>query len=165
MTDVWFSHLAVIPVQLDVMGDLLLHYACAGGAIELVQTLIYDLNVSARDSQNNIPISIAAFAGNTEVVLSLISEFGCDPNVKGCNGRSLLHDACTGGDICLVQTLINEYKADVNAQDDDCSTPLHVAAHTGKIKIALSLINEFGCDPGVEGYNGCIMLVLVVILS
>jgi ankyrin repeat protein len=40
------------------------------------------------------------------VVLSLITEFGCDPNVKGQFGRSPLHIACKGGDVILIQSLL-----------------------------------------------------------
>ena len=86
--------------------------------------------------------------------MSLINEFGCDPNVRGRFGRSVLHSACQGGSVSLVQTLIREHKVDANARDDQNNTPLILAATSGEADFALSLINEFGCDPNVRGRFG-----------
>ena len=92
-----------------------------GGSVNLVQTLIreYKADINACDDQNNTPLHLAAVCSKAEVALCLINEFGCDPNVKGQIGRSLLHCACEGGSVSLVQTLIREYKADINACDDE----------------------------------------------
>ena len=69
-------------------------------------------------------------------------------------GRSLLHNACAGGNASLVQSLIHDYNADTNARDDENNTPLHVAALYGKKEVALSLINKFSYDITVKGYFG-----------
>ena len=110
------------------------------------------------DDQNDTPLNVTAFTGKTDIALSLINEFGCDPNVRGQFGRSVLHDACQGGSVSLVQTLIREHKADANARDDKNNTPLSLAAASGNADIALSLINEFGCDPNVRGQFGWTVL-------
>lgn len=60
---------------------------------------------------------MAALNGNDEVALALVSEFGCDIEVKGNLGRSLLHSACKGGNLNLVRMLICEHHADTNARD------------------------------------------------
>ena len=64
-------------------------------------------------------------------MLALIKEFGCDINIKGQLGRSLLHLACEGGNVSLVRTFISKYKADVNALNGSSHTPLEVAALNG----------------------------------
>ncbi len=76
--------------------------------MSLVRTLIYDYKVAitTRDDQNSTPLHVAALNGEKEVVLALINEFGCDISVKDQLGRSLLHNACAGGDVSLVRTLI-----------------------------------------------------------
>ena len=137
-------------------GRSLLHDACQGGNVTLVQTLIreHKADISARDDTNNIPIVIAARYGKLEVALCLINEFGYDTNLRGIDGRSLLHDACEGGNVTLVQTLIQEHKADINARDETKDTPLRLAASTGNGDVVLCLINEFGCDPQLRGSNG-----------
>ena len=115
---------------------------------------IQDTEVNARGDQYNTPLNITASCGKADFALSLINEFGRDPNVKGRFGRSVLHHACEEGSVSLVQTLIREYKADAYARDDQNDTPLNVAGFSGKADIALSLINEFGCDPNVRGQFG-----------
>ena len=97
---------------------------------------------------------MAAFSGKADVALSLISEFGGDPHVRGQLGRTVLHNACHGGSVSLVQSLIREHKADSDARDNNKDTPLNVAAAAGEADVALSLISEFGCDPNVRGQLG-----------
>ena len=139
-------------------GKSLLHLACQGGNVSLVQTLIlkYKADITARDDQDNTctPLHVAAYCGKADVALCLIDEFGCDPNVQGNFGKSLLHLACEGGNVSLVKTLIRNHKADVTACDDQDDTPLHVAAYCGKADVALCLIDEFGFDPNVKGTTG-----------
>ncbi|MBA4719383.1 MAG: ankyrin repeat domain-containing protein, partial [Nitrosopumilus sp.] len=138
------------------IGQSLLHNACKGGNVSLVETLIHKhkADVNARDDQNSTPLHVAAYSGKAEVVSCLIDDFGCDPNVKGYIGKSLLHDACRGGNVSLVETLIRKHKADVNARDDENKTPLHHAAYNGKAEVVSCLIDDFGCDPNVKGYIG-----------
>ena len=69
-------------------------------------------------------------------------------------GRSLLHNACKGGNVNLVKTLIREHKADVYALDDENNTPLHVASLSGKEEVVLSLITDFKCDISAKGVMG-----------
>ena len=141
------------PHVIGRFGRTVLHDACQGGSVNLVQTLIreHKADTNARDDNKDTPLHVAARnKKNTKVELSLISEFGCNPNAKGQFGRTVLHYACQGGSVSLVQTLIREYKADANARDDNNNTPLHVAAFNGKANVALSLITEFSCDPNVQ---------------
>ena len=107
-------------------GRTVLHNACAGGSVSLIQTLIreHKADVNARGEHNTTPLNVAAGSGKAEVAMCLIREFGSDPNVRGQVGRSVLHHACEGGSVSLVQTLIREHKADVNARDEDNNTPL-----------------------------------------
>ena len=139
-------------------GRTVLHHACSGGNVNLVQTLIQEhkADVNERDNENDTPLHVAALAGKADVALLLISEYGCDPNpnVRGQFGRTVLHDACSGGNVSLIQTLIREHKADINERDIENDTPLHVAAFAGKADVAMLLISEHGCDPNVRGKFG-----------
>ena len=125
-------------------GRSLLHSACAGGDVSLVQTLILEHNgdITARDDEDNTPLHMAA---RKEVAMMLINEYHCDTAVKGHKGRSLLHSACEGGDVSLVRTFILEHKGDITARDDEDNTPLHVAAEHNREKVLLALVSEF--DP------------------
>ena len=83
--------------------------------------------------------------------MTLLTEFNCDPNIKGWKGRSLLHQACQGGNVSLVKSLLLKYKADINARDDDNEAPIHVAAFSGKEEVVMTLLTEFNCDPNIKG--------------
>ena len=85
----------------------MLHHACESGNVSLVQTFVREceVDVNLPDSHNNTPLHVAAFWGQDEVALCLLDEFGCDPNIEGQYGRTLLHSACKGGSVHLVQTL------------------------------------------------------------
>ena len=81
----------------------MLHFACQGGNVSLVQTLIRDhkADINTRDDQNNMPLHVATSCGKNEVTLFLINEVGCDINIKGSIGRSSLQFACNGGNVSL----------------------------------------------------------------
>ena len=100
-------------------------------SVWLKNILKHNADVYARDDQSNTPLHVAALCGKDEVALALIKEFNCNTSVKGSFGRSLLHNACAGGNVSLVETLIPKHKADVDARDDQSNTPLHVAAFSG----------------------------------
>ena len=138
------------------VGRTVLHYACNGGNVSLVQTLIQEhkADVNEQDNENSTPLHVAALAGKADAALSLINQYGCDPNVRSKFGRTVLHNACEGGNVSLVQTLIQEHKADINERDNKNDTPLHVAALGGKADVALLLISEYGCNPNVRGQFG-----------
>ena len=97
------------------------------------------------------PLHVALNNGKLGVALCLITEFGCDPNVRGRDGGTALHYA--SGNIRMVQTLM-KYKANANACSNDNNTSLHVAASSGKVEVVLCLINEFGGDPTARGHEG-----------
>ena len=137
-----------------------LHYACMGGSVALVRTLIRDHNadVNAQDKINQLPtvqtpLHEAAYHGQEDVALALINEFGCDPNIRGSDGSTVLQKACAGGCVALVRTLIRNHNVDVNERGKFGYTPLHMAAQYGKEDVALALIDEFGCDTNIRNYS------------
>ena len=136
------------------LGRSALHIACKKGNISLVRTLIqHQAAAVVQDDNHDTPLHLAALKNRENVVLCLISEFGCDPNLKGALGRSALHIACQKGNISLVRTLI-QHQAVAIVQDDYHDTPLHIAALNNKENVVLCLIKEFSCDPNVKGHYG-----------
>ena len=136
-----------------------LHSACFEGHLDMVRMLIseFKADMNIVDKYNNTPLHVAAFNGK-DVALALINEFGCDTNIRGCDGRTVLHRACERGCVALVRTLIRDHNADVNAQDDNNNTPLHYATASGEEDVALALINEFGCDLNIRDSDGSTFL-------
>ena len=140
------------------LDQFLLHKACSGGDVSLVQTLIryYKADINARDDENDTPLHMAALCGKKEVALFLINEVGCDINTRDNFGCTLLHEACSSHDIQLLHDLIQDYKADINVRDDNNDTPLHVATQHQDSEIMSILINEYGCyfhDRDHYGYS------------
>lgn len=58
-----------------------LHHACAGGNLSLVERLVtyFGADVKSKDSMHGdiMPLHVAAFTGNETVALALIRQFGC----------------------------------------------------------------------------------------
>ena len=127
-----------------------LHVACQKGNLSLIRTLIcdYHVNLNDKDSFSDTPFISALVCGRDEVMLVLISEFGCDPtNIKSRNGLSPLHVACEKGNLSLVRTLIRDYHADLNDKDRFGKTPFILALENERDEVMLVLISEFGHDP------------------
>ena len=127
-----------------------LHVACEKGNLSLVRTLIrdYHADINHKDSYGKTPLTLALENERDEVMLVLISEFGCDPtNIKGINGASPLHVACMKGNLSLVRTLICDYHADLHDKDNFGKTPFTLALVYERDEVMLVLISEFGCDP------------------
>ena len=127
-----------------------LHVACMSGNLSLVRTLIRDYHayLNDKDSYGYTPFTLALKYEEDEVMLVLISEFGCDPtNIKYVLGVSPLHVACKKGNLSLVRTLIRDYHADLNNKDRFGETPFILALENERDEVMLVLISEFGHDP------------------
>ena len=127
-----------------------LNVACKKGNLSLVRTLIrdYHADINNKESYGKTPFTLALENERDEVMLILISEFGCDPtNIKGRYGVSPLHVACKKGNLSLVRTLIRDYHADINDKESYGKTPFTLALENERDEVMLVLISEFGCDP------------------
>ena len=113
-----------------------------------MRTLLYEFtaDVNARGQDNDTLLHQAALGGHTDVVCALINEFGCSPQVRGFEGRTLLHYACNKG-------LLHQ-----PCQGGQNDTPLYQAAIGGHTNVVCALITEFGCSPQVRGFEGRTLL-------
>ena len=142
----------------DSNGSTLLHYACKAGNVSLVQTLIeHKADITVKNNRGDMPVHIAADYDREEVILALITEFGCDTNIAGSNGWTLLHYACKEGNVNLVRTFI-EHKADITAKNNQSNMPVHIAVKYNRGEVILALITEFGCDTNIADSNGSTLL-------
>ncbi len=126
-------------------GRMLLHSACSVGNLSLVRKLICEHNadVNAKDDQGNTPLDVAVLYSQEPVASALIQK----------KNRSMLHIACSVGNVTFVQSLV-QLGANVNLQDDEGNTPVHVAALCGREEVTLVLINTFKCDINLRGHLG-----------
>ena len=129
-----------------------LHLACAFGHKSCVHILVsMSADMYSRDCYNNAPIHRAASMEYVNIIEMLITEFKCDPMIKGYQGRSLLHFASSTRNIGLIETLIQRYRLDPITDLDACgSTPLHIAAICGQQEVVNLLIIKYNCPVDIR---------------
>ena len=120
-----------------------LHTACGNGNLSVVRMLLLEFgaDVNSQDGQNNTPLDVAALGGHTDVVCALITEFGCSPQVRGFEGRTLLHQACNGHSP-LVEVLLSEFGLSLLSTDKYGNTPLHLASKFSQPSVVEKLLFE-----------------------
>ena len=153
--------------SVDEYGRTPLELACMFGNLDIIKTLI---DHTVKDDKGTIGDKLLGIAlknnikDQEEVLLWLISKFGCNPTKKG---ESLLHIACRKGYLNIIRTLIHDYHADLNdgvgyngihftlALDNVGKTPFILALENERDEVMLVLISEFGYDPtNIKGRNG-----------
>ena len=141
--------------SVDSQGKTPFHCACEWGQADVVRTLL-DLgaNMKARDNRGDTGLHMAASNGHTAVVHVLVTDFGLDSNVNGCDGMTALHHASSRGYSSLVEDLGKQYGCNVEAKDDRGSTSLHMAARHGKVGAVRALLGAGRCPPDVLDSKG-----------
>ena len=129
-----------------------LHLACAFGHESCIYILVSrSADMYSRDCYNNAPIHRAASMEYVNIIEMLITEFKCDPMIKGYQGRSLLHFASSTSNIGFIETLIQRYQLDPISDLDACgSTPLHIAAICGQQEVVSLLIIKYSCPVDIR---------------
>ena len=63
-----------------------------GGHLSVVKMLVsqHNVDVNARNDQNQLSLHVAASRGHTKLVKAFINDFDCNPNEKGLEGRTIL---------------------------------------------------------------------------
>ncbi|XP_048250897.1 serine/threonine-protein phosphatase 6 regulatory ankyrin repeat subunit B-like isoform X1 [Haliotis rufescens] len=124
----------------NVYRDTILHLACEGGTISIVQSLLLRMDVNIRGKNGRTPVMAAAVAGKKDVFDFLISK-KADLTLTDDNKNNILHLACRGGNTFIIEHLIPLF--DMNSHGEDGLTPLIMGALSGK-KEAYDLIARNG---------------------
>ena len=132
-----------------------LHVACSRGHLSVVKMLISkNADVNICDYEKNTPVNTAVLGKHTEIVEFLISKSKCSAQIKGCKGRTLLHQACYKGSIKLSVMLIRDFHLDPSSADDNGNTPLHMACLGDHEKLARLLITNYKCPVDIKNDEG-----------
>ena len=118
-----------------------LHCAALNGDLEMVQVLLeYSVDVDCPNVFGSTPLNYASRNGhrNDPRVARLLIERGADPNTRGLEGFTPLHQASEAGRIEIARLLI-EHGANVEAKNDYGKTPLDVARRDEMRKLLLEL--------------------------
>ena len=129
-------------------GFTLMHIAAESGyyhfAEQLLDEHIWAGDVSARDSQGNVPLHWAAWRGHVKVVEVLLSLPGLDVDPLNFNEMTPLNFAASGGYVEIAEMLIHN-GANVNSKARNATTVLHNAARNGHEELVRLLLKE-GAD-------------------
>ena len=133
-----------------------LELACELGNLDIIKTLI---DHTVQDDKGTIGDKLLKIALNyekDEVILLLLLNSKCDPNIKGrYYHESPLHLACEKGNLSLIRTLIRDYYADLNNKNSIGDAPFVSALENERGEVMLVLISEFGYDPtNIKGRYG-----------
>ena len=130
-------------------GQTPLHLLCSQLPTEngyaLIETFIteFKADVISKDRNGDQPIHVAAQAGCTSVMISLILDHGCHPNSKGFKQRTLLHQTLVKGHTSTAKTLIEVFHLSLHCIDEDGNTPLHLSSLSGQIDSVRVLLYDY----------------------
>ena len=117
-----FKHLNIIQYLVEkqqvepssrVSGYTALHFACAGGSIDVIHYLAKEMSkylplkevVEDQAHRGVRPLHVAAMFGHLEAVKFMITELNSDPNATTNVGVNALHFAISGGHLEVVRNL------------------------------------------------------------
>ena len=115
-------------------GQTPLHLLCGKRLNDRVQFLLRWLvtelkaDINSRDNQGNQPIHLSALSGHTDVITTLILDFGCDPETRGSNHRTLLHQAFSSGHTSTAKVLVEMFHLSIHSTDSDGNTALYLSS-------------------------------------
>ena len=128
--------------------------AAKNGNIDQIRALIAEqVDLNARDREDNTALHLASEKGHTEIVKALLTGEGIDINARENYEWTPLHYAARNGHIEVVEVLLKN-GAQVDLVSDEHDTPLHFAARNGHIEVVEVLLKN-GANIEAEGtyYN------------
>lgn len=137
----------------DTKGQVGLTLALQSGNLKAFEVLLLgsNLQVDARNAQDETPLMMAALRGHVNAVRTLI-ERGADVNKTGWTP---LHYAATGTQPQQPEiiTLLLENHAYIDAESPNGTTPLMMAVHYGT-RDSVQLLLQEGADPSLKNRLG-----------
>lgn len=141
------------PNTRDPNGQVGLTLALQNGSLKAFAALMAarQVNVEARNAQDESPLMMAALKGNVDAVKVLLAR---DADVNK-TGWAPLHYAASAGSPQHAQiiSLLLERHAYIDAASPNGTTPLMMAAHYGSTE-AVQLLLEEGADPTLKNQLG-----------
>ena len=137
------------PMDKDIEGCTVLHYAALSGQTKVVLQLVmkYKCLVEDTDTDGYTPLHYAAMGGKAGVVSLLLSELGANIQAHNKQNGTALHIAAMYGHSEVVTQLIEQFGCSSHTNGYKNRTLLHMACHGGHIELAEKLIDVYHCDP------------------
>ncbi|XP_046562935.1 ankyrin repeat domain-containing protein 17-like isoform X1 [Haliotis rubra] len=142
----------------DDDGNNLLHLACIGGCVDIVELFISSgsFDLDSRNLYGRTPAMVAASAGHRDIHL-VLRKRGFDFDAIDTKGRSCFCCACIGGNIDIVSDLLQHNRQFLYHRDARGRTPTMQAAEHGHMKVLVFLLDNGG-DISEQDDNGNTLL-------
>ncbi|XP_071098482.1 uncharacterized protein [Haliotis cracherodii] len=129
------GHMDVFPLFLhtvdftlkDDNNNNLLHLACHGGNLSIVELLLPKFDINIRGNYGWTSVMFAVDKG-VESVFKLLVSKGADIRLRDDKNNSVLHLACFGGNIFIVKDLLARRGTDINCLGSHGRTAIMIAA-------------------------------------
>ena len=126
----------------------------------------FPASVHKLDKDGNLPLHMAAQAGNFDMVLRMLDLFPSGASVQNNDGFLPLHLATLSGAICLpdreeiiprvVNIILDKFPTALSVTDNDGNLPLHLAASFLKRNVGLSVISLLINEVNKQGSKLCL---------
>ncbi|XP_048246396.1 ankyrin repeat domain-containing protein 17-like [Haliotis rufescens] len=102
----------------DDSGRNILHCACVGGNVQIVEYIISQgsVDLTRKDKEGQTPIMLAAENGHKNV-FDLMVKKRCNLSTVDDSGGNILHCACVGGNVQIVEYIISHGLVDLTRKD------------------------------------------------
>ena len=129
-------------------GRTVLHSACCGGNLELIDKLVmeYGLHLTAKDNNGNTLLHMAAMFGHVEAVRHLISKHRADIDCTNNNNNTPLMLAALNNHVIVLDVLVKEFNNSYHVQGYNGYTLLHSVCERGHIELIDKLVIEYGLN-------------------
>ncbi|XP_067653150.1 putative ankyrin repeat protein RF_0381 [Haliotis asinina] len=127
----------------DSDGDNVLHYACFGGDLEIVELIVSMnvLDINSRGRYSRTPVMRAAEKGNRDVVEFLVGR-GADLALVSSYGNNILHLASREGHLETVKLILSMNVVDINARNNNGQTATDTARREGHQRVVGLLVSR-----------------------
>ncbi|XP_067685591.1 putative ankyrin repeat protein RF_0381 [Haliotis asinina] len=152
-----FDFLVGKDADLSVVGDdgnTILHMACLGGDVELVQDVLIETqtDINVRGHEGVTPVMIAASTGN-QILFDLLVSKGADVIIVDDYGNNILHMACHGGCDAMVIDILLQKQFTINSTGQKGMTPIMFASRAGH-EAVFDVLKSQGADVSVLDDDG-----------
>ncbi|XP_067653128.1 serine/threonine-protein phosphatase 6 regulatory ankyrin repeat subunit A-like [Haliotis asinina] len=139
---------------IDKNGDNILHWACRGGNVKIVNYILMQniVDINSKGYKEKTPVMLAASHGKSEV-FDMMMKKGADLSVIDKNGDNILHWACRGGNVKIVNYILIQNTLDINSKGYEDKTPVMLAASHGKNEV-FNILMKKGADLSVTDDDG-----------
>ncbi|XP_046567997.1 ankyrin repeat and KH domain-containing protein mask-like [Haliotis rubra] len=121
----------------------ILHYACAGGHVEVTKYILSQntVDINSRRNDNRTPVMIAGRWGHRDVV-ELLVDHRANLSLRDVHGYNILHLGSHGEHVEVLKYVLSQDTEDINSRANDNKTPVMVAGRRGHKDVVELLVKK-----------------------